>query len=201
MSHPVPPSLAFYTRHPLDIDALCELDVKPDGVDETEWNKFLQVMALAGQQAAELVVQCRDRGLEELARSGKIEVVSRGTPKTAAKYWYSWAEVSVKSAAKKRFKLYLGAGVAADPKGAVWLVPYVAVPGGAARNATLRRRLAELKAVPTDGDTSWFDSGSAPLTRIPLQQSSDLDAMADAAAAAFSQLADVIEELAPAAIF
>lgn len=191
MARPVPPALAFYTRHPLDNDALGELDGKPEGIAEADWQKWREVFALAGQQAGALVTQCRDEALEVL--SNQVVIDSKSTPKQASKYWSSWADVLV---SKKREKLCIGAGVATDPQGSVWVCPYAYLAGGAARVRSFRAALDRADVEYVQGDTSWFDAGCVLLARIALQQEGDLDEIVKESRRAFERLAPGLPQIA-----
>jgi hypothetical protein len=191
MARPVPPALAFYTRHPLDNDALGELDSKPEGIAEADWQKWREVFALAGQQAGALVTQCRDEALEVL--SNKVAIAWKSKPKEASKYWSSWADVLV---GKKRLKLCLGAGVATDPKGSVWVCPFVYLTGGAARVRAFRAALDRAGVEYVQGDTTWFGEGNIPLARIALQEAGDLDEIVEESRGTFERLAPGLPQIA-----
>ncbi|KYF78229.1 hypothetical protein BE11_12300 [Sorangium cellulosum] len=191
MTRPVPPALAFYTRHPLDNDALGELDSKPEGIAEVDWQKWREVFALAGQQAGALVTQCRDEALEILGN--KVAIGSQATPKDASKYWSSWAYVLL---GKKRLKLCIGAGVGTDPEGSVWVCPYVYLAGGAARVRSFRAALDRAGIEYVQGDTTWFGAGNVPLARIVLREEGDLDEIVEESRRAFERLAPGLPQIA-----
>jgi hypothetical protein len=200
MSYTVPPSLAFFIKHPIDVDSLGEYESRPETVSEADWRMFKDVMARAGQHAAQLVTKCRDAGLESLA--GKVEIISRTRDKTAAVYWYSRADMWIKSTRKEKLKIWIGAGVAADSKGDVWIGPFVSVAGDDARVRKLALWLMEkgVSNVDKERDTSWFDLENAPLELIQLRLDSDLDKVIEQSRAAFARLSEKLGELSASEI-
>ena len=194
MSRSVPPSLAFYSRHPHDHDALGQLESRPEGISEADWQMYWDVMTRAGAQAGPLVTECRDAGISML--SSKVEVLSRCRPKTAAQNWFSWAEMSVKRPRKDRLKIWIGVGIAADPTERVWVVPYVSIAGGNARVRALARFLKDINVTNVTVDTSWFGLDNAPIELIPLREDSDLDVIVQSSTSAFRRLLGGIPQLA-----
>lgn len=204
MTRPVPPALAFYARHPHDNDALAALEGKPDGVDEAEWQKWLEVIGLASQQAGALVMECRDDALEVLGK--RVEVLWRNKMKNAAQNWCAWADVSVvdagKGGGKAPPKLSVGVGVAAGPQvpevqERAFVCPYLWVAGGQVRARALREALRAADVPFFQGDTAWFgEGGNVVLAMIPLREGGDLEKIVAESRRVFEGLAAGVPKIA-----
>ena len=141
MSRTPSPSLAFYLKHPTDCDALWELDGAPDKVSEDDWRKFGAVQAKAAEQAAELLIACRDQAMQPF--SARYTLGYRQPTKAVLREWYAFGElVGKKAKAIKAF--YVGCSLGPDPDGAPFLYPYIA-PARVSARAELLARLKETR--------------------------------------------------------
>lgn len=183
------PALAFYLNHARDCDALWGLDDAPKGVPDDDWKKFVAVKAKANEQAAELLIACREEIITLFI--GRFNVASRMSVGSVQTEWASSASLTPKSA--KGSKVWvgcgLGCGLSVEQPGDVFLYPYVDSPRASER-AGLRARLQSLRLsfLPLPADQALGDE-CIVLSLIPFRPETDLDEAMAACVKPFLELA------------
>jgi hypothetical protein len=187
MSRIASPALAFYLKHPADFSALCYLEDKPD-VNAEDWQKFLDVVDKACDQAADLVIACREEALKLFA--ARFNVASRMSLKKVQEDWYAYGELTPKSA--KSLKIYLGCALDADHAGVPFLIPYLA-PGRTESIADLRTRVRNVDSSLDLPTAEWLEGYTCVvLCLIPLTPHADLDEAVAACVKPFVKLAQTL---------
>jgi hypothetical protein len=183
------PALAFYLKHAADYEALWEIDEPPHGVLDADWKKFEAVRTKASEQAAELLIACRDEAMS--AFSPRFSAGAKTQPKTVQQNWFAWGELTGRKP-KTLNKFYVGCALGADPTGLVCLQPYVA-PGRVSERPELLSLLRGLRLpweIPT---AEWLEGDdSITLCLVPLRPESDLNELSGACAKPFRELAKTL---------
>lgn len=198
MSRRLGASLEFHIRHAHDILALEELgDIRPDGVVEEDWKKYRDVLALASQQAADILVGIRDRAIDLLAAT--VRVTSKSNRKSALNSWDAWFEFALPGGGRKAPVGWIGAMIGTDLTHGDMLIAYILAKGDEQRQMRVLQTLRELGIALPDDVHRLVEGNAAPVYIEPLTPQIDADKLTSTALAAIKKVASRISIFGEAA--
>ena len=195
MSRRLGASLEFHIRHAQDILALEELGAdasgksgaRPDGVSEDDWSKYGEVLTMASRQAADLLIEIRDRAIASL--SATVLVTSKSMPRSTYSSWDTWFEFKLRGGGRKGPVGWIGALIGTAPIQGDLLIAYILPKGGEQRELQVLQTLRKRGIAVPDDVRRLVDGNAAPLCVVPLTPDADADELTASAVAAIEKVA------------